>query len=79
MSDSPIADLLQALEGILETNERLCTALRQCLDAQQQGRRLSSAVLEDYSSQLESVTADQKRIRELVATWWTIIGADQAH
>ena len=74
MSDtSALADLLQTLEGVIETNERICTALRESLDAHQEGRVLPDAVLEDYRSQLESVLASQSRMRELVATWWTLI------
>jgi hypothetical protein len=79
MCDSnTIAELLQALESVIETNEPVCTALAHCLEAQGQGRALTPTVLEDFSSQLQSVIAAQSRMRELVATW-TIIGADQAH
>ena len=53
--------------------------LRQSLDAHQQGRVLSAALLEDYGKHLDSVLASQKRMRKLVGTWWTIVGADQAH
>jgi hypothetical protein len=80
MSDrNTSADLLQALEGVIETNERVYTVLAHCLEAQRLCRTLSPTVLEDYSGQLQSVIAAQNRMRELVATWWTMIGADQAH
>ena len=47
--------------------------------AHERGEHLSTAMLAEYAAQLESVDADVKRMEELVAAMWTMVGGRESH
>lgn len=75
----PASQLLQAFERILEDVNGLSAVLRQVLEAQQRGERLSDELIADYLVQLKRVEADHRRMSEMVRVLWGMLGKEQAH
>lgn len=70
---------LETIEALVETNDRLSAALTQCLRALREGRTLAPAVVEEYTTQLQTVAAHRNRLREILATWWAMLPPRQTH
>ena len=70
----PGADLLEGFEYTREQTRLLSQVPRQMIVAQQRGEHPSTAVLAEYDAQLERVDADVKRMVDLVARMWAIVG-----
>lgn len=79
MSNEPLADLLQGFEHVLEEVNRLSSVLRQVLEAQQRGERLSDEMIADYQAQLKCVEADHVRMSEMVGRLWAVLGEERSH
>ena len=77
--DPILPDFLQAFEHSVEAIDRLRTVLGQFTDASQQGRPMRPEVVAEYARQLANVDRDATRLRELLAVWWQMVGAGQAH
>ena len=75
----PIPDLLQAFEEVLESNKRIALIAAMLIEALRHGRRLPVTTLAEYSEQLENVERDRRRMEDIVAAVWQMIGREEAH
>ena len=67
--NEPIVELLQGLEHVNEEVRRLALVLRQVLEAQQRGERLSDATIQAHFDQLTRAQTDQDRMARTIAAF----------
>jgi len=79
MMHEPTPDLLQGLELALEQVRRMAVMLRQVLEGQQRGERLSDTALAQYLEQLAAAEADQARMEETIRAFWAILRQERSH
>jgi hypothetical protein len=57
----------------------MALVLRQVLEAQQRGERLSETAIAEYLQQLTALEADSQRMDETILAFWAMLGKEQSH
>jgi hypothetical protein len=71
--DAALKGMLQSLEHVLDTVDRVSDFAGQLVAAERAGKPLAPSTLTYYETQLASLSHDRARMRELVSTWWTLL------
>lgn len=74
IDEDVVKHMLQVIEHLVDTSDRVSVAARQLLEAQKPGgKALAPATLAHYEQQLQELARLRDQMREVVGRWWTQI------